>query len=157
MLQSSVSSSDPHTLPPCAVFVVMPRLRVRMPAPQVTEQGPNGPHWVMTQSMGHAASLQRRVSVRCAHAAPPAETGTRVERVRACVPAPHDKVHALHVLQLDSAQSRGHACVLQLRCWAWGHCVPPKLDGVMTVTSRFCQPVPHERSHAVHGKNELTQ
>ena len=67
------------------------------------------PHCLMTQLVGHARTLQARVSAVCAQAAPPC-VGCVLVRVRDCVPAPHEVVQVDQTAGNEpSTQSIGHA------------------------------------------------
>ena len=75
-------------------------------------------------------------------------------RERVCTPVPHDTVHALYALQVDTTQSTGHASSLH-DCVSerYGHTLPPWLACVMMVRARLCEPPPQLLLHADQAEN----
>ena len=107
------------------------------------------------QCTAHGPWEHERVSAECGHALPPLD-GAEVLRLRFCEPLPHDFVHVDHAPNAPTAQSMGHACVLQRRVSAeCGHALPP-LDGAEVLRVRFCEPSPHDFVHVDHVPNAPT-
>jgi hypothetical protein len=125
-----VWASAGQAVPLCAAGTDAPRVRTRVPPPQVLEHVDHGPHAATTQSTAHGRS-------RCEHAAtsrrsgghaPPLCAGaTATDRARALVPLPpHVREHAVQFDQGVTAQSTGHGCVAHGRVWfSGGHALPP--------------------------------
>ena len=71
-------------------------------------------------------------------------------RERDCAPVPHDLVHVVHALKLDTTQCEAQACVLHARVSPeCGQATPP-FTGCATVRERDCEPLPHDLVHVVH-------
>ena len=95
-----------------------------VPVPHVCEHvlSAQSGHVPSTQLAGQQWSLHVRASRRLGHSTPPYWTAVVMERVRCCEPAPHDFVHAVHALYVDTTQSTGHGLALQLRVSSrYGH------------------------------------
>ena len=99
------------------------RLRDCEPVPHDFVHADHAPNADTVQWTTHACSLHERASRRFGHSTPPYWTAVVMERVRCCEPAPHDFVHVLHALYVDTTQSTGHLCAsLQLRVSSrYGH------------------------------------
>ena len=126
-----------------------------------------------TQCPAQSCVLQSRVSSRYGHALPPNCAAVVTLRDLDCDPVPHDLVHVVHAVKLDTTQCTGQLCVLQGRVsLRYGHAYPPTVAGVTTdrerdwvppVTDRrrrFLLPVfsAHECVHADHAlKADTTQ
>ena len=77
-------------------------------------------------------------------------------RLRDCAPVPHVSEHAVHAVQVDSAQSIGHSEALQLReSETAAHVTPPWEGEVATERVRAWLPPPHEAEHAVQSVYEV--
>jgi len=68
-----------------------------------------------TQSTSQVCMLHERVSSKCGHASPPADTAVTMLRERDCEPVPHEAVHVVQALKPLTSQSSGHASLLQSR------------------------------------------
>ena len=69
------------------------------------------------QCTGHAPLLQALDSISEPHGMPPWAAAIMTLRARDLVPDSHDTEHDVHVVQMDAAQSTGHAGTLQASCW----------------------------------------
>ena len=142
VLQASTSTTPPHATPVPHPATSTPRLRIRVPPPQLAEQLPHAPHSDITQSAPvHAASLQLRASSVEGHPAPPLAACRVTVRLRVWLPPPHGSEHWLQSLHCATAQSTLHT--EDLVCVSWvGHGVPPLAEGVMTALLRVCCVLP---------------
>ena len=140
-----------HCFPPCCASAVTARVRVFVPAPHETVQEENVPQSDAVQSIGHAWVLHSRDSDVWAQSAPPNRGVVVIERVRVCVPRPHDSVHAPKSAHWDIMQSLGHECVLHSLSLPCGHALPPTDGWLVTTTAACCEPAPHDFVQVVHG------
>ena len=141
-LQASTSTTPPHATPVPHPATSTPRLRIRVPPPQLAEQLPHAPHSDITQSAPvHAASLQLRASSVEGHPAPPLAACRVTVRLRVWLPPPHGSEHWLQSLHCATAQSTLHTEALVCVSWV-GHGVPPLAEGVMTALLRVCCVLP---------------
>lgn len=104
----------PHATPPLVLAADVVRVRVCVPAPQVTEHADHGAHADCTQSSGHACALQFCSSVSIGQNWPPNEAGVVTVRERSSVPPPQDFEHGPNAVHADTTQSTGHGSVLHV-------------------------------------------
>ena len=100
-------------MPPWSAVVVMVRLRLCDPYPQLTVQGLHLVHWVLTQSTGQVVTAHSCTALTAGHAVPPWLASVVIERVRICVPPPHVLLQMLQRSHSETAQSTGHGRSLQ--------------------------------------------
>lgn len=112
-LQASLTFRAPQALPPCLGCRLTPRMRVRVPEPQVLSQGVHELHVCSTQSTGQACGLHNSVSEFVeGHDTPPCAAARSVVRARVRVPPPHVVLHSSQEPQSDILQSTGQCCAL---------------------------------------------
>ena len=113
VLQVWVWAVVPQAIPPWAAAVVVVRVRVWEPVPQLAVQADQVDQLVCTQSTGHASSLQLRASSRLGHTSPEWRAPVVTVRVRFWAPEPHDLEQADQVDQEETTQWTGQAPSLQ--------------------------------------------
>jgi hypothetical protein len=140
-----------HALPP-SVGSVCTRERLWLPPLHDTVHVLHGENAPWTQSVAHACVLQLCVSVLCGHARPPYSAMPTV-RVRDWLPAPHDLVQVLQLVNSSASQAIGQSCPLQScvsdRC---GQALPPLVGSVCT-RERLWLPPSHDLVHVLHAEN----
>ena len=94
--------------PPCCIGVVMIRLRLCAPIPQVTVHVLHSSHSDTTQSTGQGESEHERSSVSNGQTLPPCANCVIMLRLRLCAPVPQVRVQSLHAVQGDVVQCTGH-------------------------------------------------
>jgi hypothetical protein len=120
VLQDRVSALCGHALPP-SIGSVVARERLWLPLPHDTVHVLQAENDSMTQSVAHSNSLQFW-SWNVGPAALPPFSGVEADRVRLCVPPPHETEHVTQAPQAVWTASEAHACVLQSRVSArYGH------------------------------------
>ena len=78
-------------------------------------------------------------------------------RERDCAPVPHDLVQVDQALKADTTQWPAQACSLHVRTWRrYGHFLPPKLAGLLTLRIFHCVPAPHDLVQPVQGPKAST-
>ena len=128
----------------------MPRIRLSVPEPHVTEHVSQACQALITQSMGHASVEHCRVCTReVGHATPPSLAAVEIVRSRLVAPVPQLTVHAVHACHVLTEQSTGHAKALH---WALssvsGQGMPPPVAGCKIVRVREVAPLSQVRVHA---------
>ena len=103
---TSLRSGQPT--PPFEGLVVMPRVRVWVPPPQLTVQDPNDVHVSTAQSTGHGAEEHNCISLKSGQPAPPFASLTMMARVRVWLPRPQLTVHDPNDVQSPTTQSTAH-------------------------------------------------
>ena len=104
--------------------------------------------------MAQLCALQVRTSTKVLHGDPPNMFMAVMWRLRACVPVPQSREHALHSDHSDTWQGTGHGDVLQSDvCTRAGQSVPLP---AITVRCRACLPEPHDLVQADHGEKPET-
>mmetsp|Transcript_3655 Transcript_3655/g.8745 ORF Transcript_3655/g.8745 Transcript_3655/m.8745 type:complete len:261 (-) Transcript_3655:5519-6301(-) len=162
-LQGATSSlvCGSHNFPPYRGAWTISRSRTFCPPPQEAEQAPYSVHSPQTQSMGstQGSTLQLSTSFRLAlQPSPPPLAEDSTSRVRYFWPPPQVTLHAVQLLQYDSAQSCfiSHCCVLQAAvCFisSLSHGFPSFFSGVLMALVRIFCPPPHsaeQSDQAVH-------
>jgi hypothetical protein len=146
----STSLVKPHATPPFDSREVVPRIRLNMPEPHVTEHVPQACQALITQSMGHASVEHWRVCTRVGQATPPSLAAVEIVRSRLVVPpVPQLTVHAAHACHVLTEQSTGHAKALHWAlCSVSGQGVPPPVAGCKIVRVREVAPLSQVRVHA---------
>ena len=71
------------------------------------------------------------------------------ERLRRCVPEPHDLLQGPHADQSVTWQSTGQRPSLHFRCCVFAAQAAPPFCAGVEVATRVCVPTPHETLHAV--------
>ena len=107
VLQVCSSVSAGQGWPPLEDGVTTVRMRVRVPPPQLTEQGLHSLHSMTTQSTGQGGVLQDSVSVSAGQELPPLEDGVTTVRMRVRMPSPQLTEQGLHSLHSLTTQSTG--------------------------------------------------
>ena len=98
------------------------------------DQLPNVPS---TQSTGHGCALHVTTSSRWAHGMPPCLAAVTMERLRVCAPPPHDFVHVVHKVHVDSEHGTGGSHSRSLVVVGATFSYWPDGHGVMGVHSRL--------------------
>ena len=81
-----------------------------------------------------------------------------MRRSRTLKPPPHVLEQSDQAPKLDTTQSTGHSCVLQLRvCASVGHALPPLAVAQTMVRVRLLTPVPHDVLHSPQAGSFTTQ
>lgn len=121
------SCSVGHTCPPRAAWVMMLRTRLCVPLPQVAVHALHAANAETSQCTGHGPSEHGLCSCSGGHTAPPFFVCSTTVRMRKCVPPePQVEEQSLQAVQGETAQSTGHADVLQLTVACCGpHDLPP--------------------------------
>ena len=105
-------------------------------------------HLVTTQSIGQACALQMRVLCSLGHRLPPYSVATLTLRFLVSVPEPHDFVHALKAVHLDTWQSTGqNIAPHSLDSDRGGQALPPAAIALEIFLIRICAPPPHVTEH----------
>ena len=140
----------PHALPPCCWAVATLRDRTCVEPPHVTAHVVHALQSCKMQSTGQGVAPQDCSSTSAGHSAPPCIIHVVTLRKRRCEPPPpHEALHASHSPYSPTAQSIGHAAVLQSdSSVSVGHCTPPKPAATSMARERVCLPPLHERVHA---------
>lgn len=153
----SVSDSGPQLAPFNCAGRKMSRLRLRVPPPHDTEQEPQLPHCVATQSTGQASVLQISDWRVAAHSVPSYMGCCCTVRVRERWPLPHVALHPLHTPQSANLQSSAQFCTLQSAVsLVVGHVLPPSAGCCVIARDRVCVPTPQVVLHAPQGPKAAT-
>jgi hypothetical protein len=152
VLHSSISAAWGHACPPnCGCTETRWRVRQPLPHERLQAVAPlfQAVQSPTSQSTGHSLVLQLRVSVSGGQGTPCADAGTWTALWRPWIPDAHDCVHALHGPKVDTTQSFGHVCTLQVRSSVAGHSAPPFCAPASSMVGFFCTPVPQVRVQVV--------
>jgi hypothetical protein len=168
MTQSAGQEEEPHgkdcdmyehEMPPYMGARVTVRVRVCVPPPHVREHCPMGPQADSLQPSGHGLVLHCVSSVSTGQLTPPLGATCNTARYRRWYPSPHERVHAVHVVQLPTVQWSSHgrhapqpaSCVPTPELWlkpASGQERPPLAGWTAVARVRAIVPAPQVVVHA---------
>jgi len=138
VLHAPTSVPVAQPLPPNADAMSMPRVRVRLPPPQLWLQAPQLAQAPITQSIGHSVVLQVPLAESGGQRAPPKLAGIISKRMRVRVPPPHVALHVLHEPHDVASQSTGHGAVLHAAMlFTLPHGLPPCDIATTTLRERL--------------------